>query len=1041
MTAPLAVRFRRPAFGVHAADEIARELYGLTGTIQELPSERDRNFLIKAPDGNRFVFKIAHADESPEILDLQHRALERLAERAPELALPRVVPSAAGRDIESIRGSDGTVHLARVFTWVTGQELAEVSLHTPELLQSLGRVLGTLDRGLEGFQHPAAGRELKWDIARAGWIREHLHRIEDPARRAIVERHLARFEAEVLPALTSVRRGVIHNDANDWNVIVGLKDPYERRVIGIVDLGDMLESIVVAELAIGCAYAMQGKADPLGAAAMVVAGYHAEHPLTEPELALLFPLICIRLAVSVVNSAEQRASFPGETYLTISETDAWGTLERLEAIHPRLAHYTFRAAAALEPCPNAPAIVAWLGKHRKAIGPLLGISGPVEVLDLSIGSPLVETPVEPDDLRGFTRKIFGHIQAMGGRIGVGRYDEARILYVTPRFQDLGNDREVPRTVHIGLDLFAPAKTPVLAPLDGVVESVRDNGMDLDYGPTLILRHVPAGGPMFHTLYGHLGRDVLTLKRGTRVARGQPVAVIGDLDVNGGWPPHLHFQLIADLLDRDGEFPGVARADQRAVWRSLSPDPNLVAKLPALKPPHRRTSEILAGRRGHLGPSLSVAYRRPLTIVRGWKQYLYDDDGLRYLDAVNNVAHVGHSHPSVVRAVREQLAVLNTNTRYLHERLVEYAERIVATLPDSLSVCYFVNSGSEANELAIRLARMATGRRGMVVVDAGYHGNTTTLIDLSPYKHDGPGGSGPPAWVRKIPMPDDYRGAFRLGDPESGRKYASAVSDALRSLTDAGEPVAGFLAESLLSCGGQIVLPDGFLAGVYERIRAAGGVCIADEVQVGFGRVGSHFWGFETQGVVPDIVTMGKPIGNGHPVGAVVTTPEIAQAFDNGMEYFSTFGGNPVSCAAGLAVLDTIEAEGLQQNAGVVGAHLLEGLSELVARHPIAGDARGLGLFAGLELVRSRQTLEPAGREASYVADRMRDCGILLSTDGPHHNVLKIKPPLCFSRVDADRLVETLDRILAEDYLRAAVVTTVPMPGADADPAAACSGTT
>ena len=343
-----------------------------------------------------------------------------------------------------------------------------------------------------------------------------------------------------------------------------------------------------------------------------------------------------------------------------------------------------------------------------------------------------------------------------------------------------------------------------------------------------------------------------------------------------------------------------------------------------------------------------------------------------------------------------MAVLNTNTRYLHERLTEYAERIVATLPAPLSVCYFVNSGSEANELAIRLARAATGRKGMVVVDVGYHGNTTTLIDVSPYKHDGEGGSGPPAWVRKIPMPDDYRGEFRREDPDAGRKYAAAVGEAMSALAAAGEPAAAFLAESLLSCGGQTVLPPGFLSEAYRLIRAAGGVCIADEVQVGFGRVGTHFWGFETQGVVPDIVTMGKPIGNGHPLGAVVTTPEIAGPSPTGWST-STPSAATRLVRRGLAVLDVMEAEGLQRNAQVVGTRLLDGLRGLVERHPIAGDARGLGLFVGLELVRNRATREPAGPEASYAANRMRDRGILVSTDGPYHNVLKIKPPLCFAQ--------------------------------------------
>ena len=1020
MTSSLAVRFQRPAVGVHEAEQIAWEHFGLQGTIEELPSERDRNFLIATSEGRRLVLKVAHADESAGILDLQHKALRHIADRAPALTMPAVVLSKGGRDVETILSLAGTSHLVRVLTWVPGRELASVRPHTSPLLRSLGEVLGLLDRALEGFSHPAAARELKWDVARSGWIRGHLHRVENPSQRSMIERHLGRFEREVLPALAGLRRGVIHNDANDWNVICGPGSPDTRRVCGIVDLGDMLESVVIADLAIGCAYAMQEKPDPLAAAALIVGGYHAEHPLTESELAMLFPLICIRLSVSVVNAAEQRASFPGEAYLTISETGAWQTLERLEEIHPRLAHYTFRAAAGLEPCPNTTAVRAWLGSHGKTFGPLVDAGDTFEMLDLSVGSLLLETPVAPDDLPRFSRKLFGRLEEAGVRVGVGRYDEARLLYGAPGFLAEGNDRDMPRTIHIGLDLFVEAGTPVLAPIPGVVESVRDNGMNRDYGPTVILRHEPAGGPVFHTLYGHLAREIpAEVRPGARIDRSQPIATVGALDVNGGWPPHLHFQIISDLLDREGEFPGVARPDQRVLWKSLAPDPNLVARLPEdrLAPPHKSGPDILARRRELLGPSLSISYRRPLTIVRGWKQFLFDEDGLRYLDAVNNVAHVGHGHPRVVRAIREQSAVLNTNTRYLHERLTEYAERLTATLPDPLRVCYFVNSGSEANELAIRLARTATGRSGMVVVDAGYHGNTTTLVDASPYKHDGPGGSGAPAWLRKIPMPDVYRGPFRNDDPESGRRYAEAVSDAIDALDASGQSIGAFLTESLLSCGGQIVPPGGFLAEAFARVRAAGGVCIADEVQVGMGRVGSHFWGFETQNVVPDIVTMGKPIGNGHPLGAVVTTPDIARAFANGMEYFNTFGGNPVACAAGLAVLEVMEEEGLQENAQIVGGYLLGGLQTLVARHAIAGDARGAGLFLGLELVRNRGTREPAGEEAGYVANRMRDHGVLLSTDGPFHNVLKIKPPLCFTRDDADHLIETLDRVLSADSLR------------------------
>jgi 4-aminobutyrate aminotransferase-like enzyme len=339
-----------------------------------------------------------------------------------------------------------------------------------------------------------------------------------------------------------------------------------------------------------------------------------------------------------------------------------------------------------------------------------------------------------------------------------------------------------------------------------------------------------------------------------------------------------------LLDLDCDFPGVASAALRGVFTALSPDPNLMLGIPADTFPKERTKDqTLAGRRAHLGGNLSISYDEPLKIVKGWKQFLYDDTGRRFLDVYNNVPLVGHSHPRVVEAVQKQIALLNTNTRYLHDNIVLYAERLTAKLP--LKVCYFLNSASEANELALRLARAHTGREDIIVLDAAYHGNTTTLIDISPYKFNGPGGKGKKPWVHVAPLPDDYRGPYKRGDPEAGPKYARHVSEIL----DHVRPAA-FIAESLPSVGGQIVLPAGYLKDVYKSVREGGGVCIADEVQVGFGRLGCCFFGYEMQGVMPDIVVLGKPIGNGFPLAAVITSAEIAASFDNGMEFFSTFGG-------------------------------------------------------------------------------------------------------------------------------------------------------
>ena len=631
---------------------------------------------------------------------------------------------------------------------------------------------------------------------------------------------------------------------------------------------------------------------------------------------------------------------------------------------------------------------------------------------------------EVSDTGAFTRRIFEWMRAANSTVGIGRYNEARPIYTSEIFKTEGNDGPEWRTVHLGLDLFMEAGSPVLAPLDGIVHSFANNTAPLDYGPTIILQHTVAGNNdqllTFFTLYGHLSMDSLAgLYAGKPIARGTPFARIGTYPTNGGWPPHLHFQIITDLLDRTGEFPGVARPGQRDIWLSLSPDPNLMVRIPEDDFPAESLSveQIRQLRTEHIGPSLSISYQQPLKIVRGWMQYLYDENGRAYLDAVNNVSHVGHCHPRVVKAGQEQMAVLNTNTRYLHENLVRYAERLCATLPEPLSVCFFVCSGSEANELALRLARTHTRQKDIIVVDAAYHGNTTTLVEISPYKFDGPGGSGAPSYVHTVPVPDVYRGQYRGSDPHAGEKYANYVEEAIRQVQQNQSNLAAFICESLLSCGGQLVLPENYLKAAYRHVRNAGGLCIADEVQVGFGRIGTHFWGFETQDVVPDIVTMGKPIGNGHPLAAVVTTPEIAASFNNGMEYFNTFGGNPVSCAIGMAVLDVIAEEQLQANALQVGTHLMDGLRKLMEKHAIIGDVRGLGLFVGIELVLDRETLVPAAAQASYIANRMRERGILLSTDGPFHNVLKIKPPMLFTPANADFLVETLDEILAEDFAR------------------------
>lgn len=417
------------------------------------------------------------------------------------------------------------------------------------------------------------------------------------------------------------------------------------------------------------------------------------------------------------------------------------------------------------------------------------------------------------------------------------------------------------------------------------------------------------------------------------------------------------------------------------------------------------------RKKYLSQSFSLSYNEPLHLVRGRGQYLYDSKGNEYLDAVNNIQHVGHSHPKVTEAANEQFKKLNTNTRYLDKTILDYARALTDKLPSNLNKCYFTNSGSESNDLALRIARNHSNSKETIVLEGAYHGHVTSLIEISPYKHDGPGGKGPPEYVHVVPMPDPFRGIYR--GQSSGLKYAAEVKTILDEIRSDNKRVSAFIFEPILGCGGQIIPPNGFLSSSFKMVRDNNGVCIADEVQVGFGRMGESFWGFETQNIVPDIVTLGKSIGNGHPLSVVVTSEDLSNEFNNGMEYFNSFGGNPVSCAIGHAVLKVIEEEELQKNAFRVGNELKTLLNEVKSVHDIIGDVRGKGLFLGIEIIRDLETLEPDKQVTHKIVNEMRNRKILLSSDGPDHNVIKVKPPMVFNSSNALFLVETLDKVLSK----------------------------
>lgn len=755
--------------------QLAKDHYGLSVTAKMLNGYDELNYLLTDTNNKRFILKVSDDIQPYPFLDAQVKIIKHLSNSPLSSKFQQFCINKQGDELTPII-EDGKKYYLRILSFLEGCFWVEKTNKSIELYRNLGNFMGTMDHSLQGFSHSAMHRQYTWDISRASDANDKLKYIKNHEKRRIASYFLLQFDTEVLPQIHSLRHAYVHNDANDYNILVD-----ETNVTGLIDFGDMVYTALINNLAVACTYAMLANEDPLTAASLVVKGYHESYPLTIQELDLLYYLIAGRLCISVTQSAYNGSLDTNNEHHFITEKPAWDLLYKLIKINPIKAQDTFRKACGFE---------------------------------------------------------------------------------------------------------------------GVIN--------------------------------------------------------------------------------DGDY-----------------------------------SDLLQKRQKNVGRNLSIGYKENLKIVKGALQYLYDDKGRTFVDCVNNPSHVGHCHPVVVRRMQKQIATLNTNTRYLNDTILEYAEKLTATLPPALSVCYFVNSGSEANDLAIRMSRHFTKQKDIIVLDHAYHGTSTVAMEMSPYKFDSKGGSGKMPWIHKAINPDLYRGPFKYGDENAGEKYAADVQRIIEDLEKEGKAPAVFICETLLGVGGQIPLPKNYLKTVYNHVKKAGGICIADEVQVGFGRVGDAFWGFELQDVVPDIVVLGKPIGNGHPLAAVIVTNEIADAFNNGLEYFNTFGGNPVSMTAGLAVLDVIQEEEMQEHAKEVGNHLMDGLRELMQKHPIISDVRGHGLFIGAEMVKDRITMEPALPEIDIVVEKMKEKGYLLSTDGPLHNVLKIKPPMPFNKQNADEMVQLLDVILSE----------------------------
>ena len=991
--------------------------YGIAGVVTPLDGEFDLNYAVYDDTGMCAVLKVMRAGCDPDFVTMQLGALSHIAKQDDMVPVPRAIATKKGTLQCQWPDLDGGERVVWVIAAMPGKPLAQVRPHTLALMQDIGRAQGAMAVALAGYDHDLLDRSFKWHPLTPDWALDKVDVIVDPMIAEQVRYWLTYFVKECRPALAAKQMTAIQCDANDYNILVE-PDLAGPRLSGLIDFGDMVRAPLVCDLATAAAYMVLNQERPLEVLAALVRGFAEKSPLDDTDLGLIGPLMMARLSVSTVNAAMMARERPDDPYVTISLAPALAFLATARGWSVADMHQRMRVAVGQPIVPAAPRIERWIEANKQDFAPLFG--------ETLVGAPMcscavgdVPLPVDPTALQLDEAERLVP-EAVGSDIPhVGHYLEPRLVYTEPAFLTADHPVDGRRTLHLGVDVFLPAERAVHAPLAGVVVAAVDRARRLDYGGVVILAHETDEGDAFFTLYGHLDpASIADLEVGQVIAKGAVFGQLGSIACNGGWQPHIHFQLSysgahSDHLNHD--WPGVADADDLVYQSALYPNPAGILGLEASRLLYaiHDTQSALAERKSRFGQNLKLSYQEPLQLLRGWKHYLYDESGRTHLDAYNNVPHVGHAHPRLQEIAATQLQLINTNTRYLHPAQMRFADALRARMPAHLTHCYFVTSGSEANELALRLARAHTGQTGMIVQDHAYHGHTTGTIDLSPYKFNGPGGAGKPDWVEITPVADPYRGPFGYDDPQAGEKYASMVEHSITTLKAGPHGLAGFIAESFPSVGGQIEPPAGYLAGVYDRVRAAGGLCIADEVQTGLGRLGDAYWGFETQNALPDMVVLGKPLGNGHPIGAVVTTAEIAESFANGMEFFSTFGGTTLACRLGAEVLNIVDTEGLQENARLRGAQLLNGLRDLQARYGVIGDVRGRGLFIGAELVQDRDRKTPATALAGYVSNRLRAHRILIGTDGPFDNVLKIRPPLTIGSDDCALLLHRLDHILAE----------------------------
>ena len=877
------------------------------------------------------VLKIANAVFGDDELGAQNAAADAVS--AAGLRAPVCRPGSGGERIGTVELGGGP-YRARLISYVAGEPLTASGPYSPERARELGALSARVALALADLEHPGAAQVTQWNLRIAGEVVDLLApQITEPQRRERVLGATRTALEALAPVRDRLRTQVIHGDLTDDNVVARADGTPD----GVIDFGDVAESWTVAELAVTVASVLHhNPADPL-VVLDTIAGVHELLPLTADELDALWPLVQLRAAVLIASGDHQVALEADNAYASENRRQEWRS---------------FVTATDLD----AAEMRALIGWRLGAWSAPFAVERPARLvldasaatrLDLSTTSPALDAGAWLD--AGIEQRLrTGHT--------VTTWAEPRLTRAVPL-----SSREV-ATLPLGVEVTVIEPVEITASVAGVLRIVQD-------------------AAVLETPDYEVWLTGLT-----------PTAEPGELAAGAtlGTATELHVQVSRAHGIRP---PAFVRPSQAATWRQVCPDPSVLLGLDPL-PADETPAQVLQSRDASFATVQEHYYAHPPRIERGWREHFVDTDGQTYLDMVNNVATTGHAHPRLVDAVARQWALLNTNSRFHYGVVADFSRRLAALAPEGLDTVFLVNSGSEAVDLALRLATTSTGRPAVLAMREAYHGWTIGSDAVSSSIGDNPRAlETRPGWVGLIDPP------YRV-DPAASLASLDAAL---------GDDTAGFIAEAIFGNGGGVLLPDGYLAEAYAKVRARGGVCIADEVQVGYGRLGDWFWGFEQQGVVPDIITIAKAMGNGHPLGAVITTRAIADAFAAEGSMFSSAGGSPVSCVVGMTVLDIMEDEGLVDNARIVGGELRAGLLRLGEKHELIAAVHGRGLYLGVELARAG---EPAPDEASAVCDALLREGVIVQPTGDHKNVLKIKPPMLLAPESAEFFVAALDRVLA-----------------------------